>query len=107
MFDEKSHLADLLFNLCLAFFGGTVKLLTSNLKHKTWTKYMASAITGGFAGLLTYCLCINFNMNVYMTAFATGIAGYMGDSILNLFSKVLPELLKNKININIDNNEKK
>ena len=102
---EKSHIADLVFNVCLAFFGGAIKLLTSKLKHKTLGKYIASAVIGGFAGLLTYCLCINFNMNVYMTAFATGIAGYMGDSILNLFSRILPELLKNMISINIENNK--
>lgn len=106
MFGEKAHLADLIFNVCLAFFGGAVKLLTSNLKHKTLSKYVASAVIGGFAGLLTYCLCINFNMNVYMTAFATGIAGYMGDSILNLFSQVLPKMFEKKININIENEKK-
>lgn len=105
MFGEKGHIIDLLFNVCLAFFGGTVKLLTSNLKHKTLHKYIASAVIGGFAGLLTYCLCINFNMNVYMTAFATGIAGYMGDSILNLFSKFLPKVFSGKLSIKIDDEE--
>jgi len=102
---EKANFVDLIFNICLAFLGGTVKLLTSNLKHKTLHKYIASAIIGGFAGLLTYCLCINFNMNNYMTAFATGIAGYMGDSILNLFSKILPKIFSGKLSIKIDEKE--
>lgn len=111
MFGDKSHLTDLLFNLCLAFIGGAIKLLRSNLKRKTLGKYIASAITGGFAGLLMYCLCIKANMDIYLTAFATGMAGYMGDSILNFFSQILPNIIKKIFNIdfdfNIDDDNKK
>lgn len=106
MFGDKAHIMDFIFNIALAFFGGVVKLVATNCKCKTLSRYIASAIVGGFAGVLTYFLCINFNMNVYMTAFATGIAGYMGDTILNLFSKILPKIFEKKININIENDKK-
>ena len=95
---------DILFNLSLSFFGGLVKSMTSK-EAKTLEGYVCSAIVGGFAGLLTYMLCANFDMNVYMTGFATGIAGYMGDSILNVFSKILPNFFAGKFNISIEENE--
>lgn len=36
-----------------------------------------------------------------MTSFATGVAGYMGDSILKIFSEFLPKLLTNRFNLQV------
>ena len=93
--------ADLLFNLSISFFGGLIKSITTKVEKKKWTYFFASAVVGGFAGLLTYMLCMNFNLNWQITSFATGVAGYMGDSILKIFSDFLPSLLAGKFNINI------
>ena len=73
---------DLLFNLSFSFFGGLIKSITLAKENKKWTFFFVSAIIGGFAGLLTYMLCTSFNLSWQMTSFATGVAGYMGDSIL-------------------------
>ena len=105
MFGDKINFTDFIFNIALAIFGGFVKLLTENSKHKTLRKYVASAIVGGFAGILTYLICQYFNWNIYLTAFATGVAGYTGDSILNFFSSIIPLIFKKKINIEIENKE--
>lgn len=99
--------SDLLFNLSISFFGGLIKSITSKVEHKQWTYFFASAIVGGFAGLLTYMLCTNFNFSWQMTSFATGVAGYMGDSILRVFSDFLPKLFAGRLNINITPEEKK
>lgn len=99
--------SDLLFNLSISFFGGLIKSITTKIEQKTWAYFFASAVVGGFAGLLTYMLCMNFGLSWQMTSFATGVAGYMGDSILRVFSDFLPKLLAGKFNIQIsDINEK-
>lgn len=102
---NNMHWADLLFNLSMSLFGGLVKSLVSPSKKKKLSTYIASAIIGGFAGLLTYMLCANFEMSPMMTGFATGVAGFMGDSILELFSKILPKILEGKLHIEIENDE--
>lgn len=93
--------SDLLFNLSISFFGGLVKCITTKVEQKKWSYFFASAIVGGFAGLLTYMLCMNFNLSWQITSFATGVAGYMGDSILKVFSDFLPKLFAGHLNINI------
>ena len=97
--------SDLLFNLSISFFGGIIKSITSKAKQKTWTYFFASAVVGGFAGLLTYMLCTNFGLSWQMTSFATGVAGYMGDSILKVFSEFLPKLLAGRFNIQINDTQ--
>lgn len=95
---------DLLFNLAISFFGGLIKSITTKVEKKTWTYFFASAVVGGFAGLLTYMLCMSFGLSWQITSFATGVAGYMGDSILKVFSDFLPKLLAGKFNIQINSN---
>lgn len=92
---------DLLFNLAISFFGGLIKSVISKVEKKTWSYFFASAVVGGFAGLLTYMLCTNFGLSWQITSFATGVAGYMGDSILQVFSDFLPKFLSGKFNISI------
>lgn len=99
--------SDLIFNLSISFFGGLIKSITTKVKQKTWTYFFASAVVGGFAGLLTYMLCNSFNLSWQMTSFATGVAGYMGDSILKVFSEILPNFLTGKFNIQISSAEDK
>ena len=94
--------SDLFFNLSISLLGGLVKCLTSDRKKKGFGHFAASAIVGGFAGLLMYMLCMNFGFSWQMTSFATGVAGYMGDSILELFSSFLPKLLSGKFKISLE-----
>lgn len=101
------HWTDLFFNIAMSLIGGLVKAITSkNTRNKKLSKFITSAIVGGFAGVLTYMLCSHFKLSWQITSFATGIAGYMGDSILELFSEFLPKLLTGKLNIEIKNIEK-
>ncbi len=97
---------DLLFNLSISFVGGLIKAFISKIKKKSLSYFFISALVGGFAGLLTYMLCSSFNMSWQMTSFATGVAGYMGDTILQLFSEILPKFLSGKFNIQITDNSK-
>lgn len=104
----QGHWSDLLFNLSMSLIGGLVKaLLTKSKKRKQLSKYISSAIVGGFAGLLTYMICNHFGLSWQMTSFATGVAGYMGESILDLFSTFLPKLLKGKFKIEIQAEDEK
>lgn len=99
--------SDLLFNLSISILGGLVKSVTSKTKKKGYARFIISAMVGGFAGLLTYLLCTHFNCSWAITSFATGVAGYMGDSILEVFSNFLPKLLAGKLKIEISGvNEK-
>lgn len=98
--------SDLLFNLSISFVGGLTKAFVSKVKKKGLSYFCISASIGGFAGLLTYMLCNSFNMSWQMTSFATGVAGYMGDTILQIFSDVLPKFLSGKFNIQITDNSK-
>lgn len=97
--------SDLLFNLSISFFGGLIKSAVAKTEKKTWTFFFVSAMVGGFAGLLTYMLCTSFKLSWQMTSFATGVAGYMGDSILRTFSEILPKFLTGKFNIQISSND--
>lgn len=101
------HWTDLLFNVSISLFGGIVKSLTSKTKKKL-SHFITSAIVGGFAGLLTYMLCSSCGASWQITSFATGVAGYMGETILDLFTRILPELIKKfmlgKFNIQIVSN---
>lgn len=101
------HWTDLLFNVSISLFGGIVKSLTSKTKKKL-SHFITSAIVGGFAGLLTYMLCSSCGASWQITSFATGVAGYMGETILDLFTRLLPELIKKfvtgKFNIQIVSN---
>lgn len=96
---------DLLFNLSISLFGGLVKSITAKTSKKSFSKFFASALVGGFAGLLTYMLCNGLNLNWQITSFATGVAGYMGDSILSVFTEFLPKLFSGKLNIQISSEE--
>ncbi len=69
---------DLFFNLSFSFFGGLIKSVTSKKAKKSLSFFFASAIIGGFAGLLTYMLCSSFNLSWQMTSFATGVARIYG-----------------------------
>lgn len=101
---NNMQLPDLLFNLSISFVGGLIKAFLSKVKKKGLSYFFISAMVGGFAGLLTYMLCTNFKLSWQMTSFATGVAGYMGDSILQLFSEILPKFLAGKFNIQIIDN---
>lgn len=98
---DKTKWYDLLFNLAISLFGGLVKTLTSE-EQKNFSKFLASAVVGGFAGLLTYMICSNFGLSWQITSFATGVAGYMGDTILDFFSKLIPKFISGKFNIKIE-----
>lgn len=103
---NNSQWQDLLFNLSISLLGGFIKTLTSKSKNRSFSKFVASAAIGGFAGLLTYMLCSNFGFSWQITSFATGVAGYMGDSILRLFSEFLPKLLSGKLNVQLTEKSK-
>lgn len=102
---DKVSWADLFFNLSISLVGGLVKCITSKTGKKSLSRFICSAIVGGFAGLLTYMLCNSLNLNWQMTSFATGVAGYMGDSILSVFTDFLPKLLTGKLEIQIGNKD--
>ena len=103
---DKIQWSDLLFNLSISLLGGLVKCLTAPTRKKNLAHFITSAVIGGFAGLLTYMVCTNFGLSWQMTSFATGVAGYMGDSILELFSNFLPKMLQGKFNIQITAEDK-
>lgn len=90
----EGHLADILFNLSMSCIGGLVKALTTKTKKKGYARFITSAFIGGFAGVLTYLLCSHAGQGWQITAFLTGLAGYMGESILNLFTEFVPTFLK-------------
>ena len=102
---DKIQWSDLIFNLSISLMGGLVKSLTSRSKKKNLAHFVTSAIIGGFAGLLTYMLCTGFGLSWQVTSFATGVAGYMGDTILSIFSEFLPKFLTGKLNIQISEKE--
>ena len=102
---DKIQWSDLLFNLSISLMGGLVKSLTSKGKKKNLAHFVTSAVIGGFAGLLTYMLCTGFGLSWQVTSFATGVAGYMGDTILSIFSEILPKFLSGRLNIQISEKE--
>ena len=93
------ELVDMIFNLSISLIGGIVKTIASDGTEKSFQTFLCSAIIGGFAGLLTCFICMEFNMSWSATSFACGIAGFMGDSILNVFSKIVEKIMNRKMGL--------
>lgn len=87
---NQVNLLDLLIHGLIAFMGGVVKIITEGqeLVMKSFTSFIAGGFVGVFAGVLTYFVCKHFEMDEHLTVVFTGLAGYMGAPLLELFAMI-------------------
>lgn len=66
--------------LIMAIVGGAVAMLQKLARGSYRNKWgpIADMAASGFAGLLTFALCVNFGASEWMAAFLTGMAGHAG-----------------------------
>ena len=71
----------------LAIWGGTVNYISRIRKQKipfSIIELVGEWFIAGFAGVITAYFCYGIELNFYMTAAATGIAGHMGGRAIGL-----------------------
>lgn len=62
-------------------------------------KLLGELFLSGFAGLLTFLLCKEFDLSANMTAIAVAISGHLGGNMIVLISEYLKKFFSNKFNI--------
>ena len=82
---------DLIIHGLIAFMGGVVKIITEGkeLVMQSLTSFFAGGVIGVFAGMVTYFVCKHFELGEYLTVAFTGLAGYMGTPLLEVFSTIM------------------
>lgn len=60
-------------------------------------KLMGELFLSGFAGLLTFLLCKEFELSANMTAVAVAISGHLGGNMIVIISKYAEKFFKGKI----------
>ena len=85
---DKLNIIELVIHGLIAFMGGVVKIITEGqqLVMKSLTTFVAGGFVGVFAGMVTYFVCRHFQIDEYLTVAFTGLAGYMGAPLLELFA---------------------
>ena len=85
---NKIDLFELVIHGLIAFMGGVVKIITEgqDLVMKSLTSFVAGGFVGVFAGVLTYFICKHFSVDEYLSIVFTGLAGYMGAPLLEVFA---------------------
>ena len=70
----------------LAFLGGCVRELgIVNKKGFSLFKFISGAFISTFCGVVTFFLCMNFEVSYWLTAALTSLAGYVGIPLLDVF----------------------
>jgi uncharacterized membrane protein HdeD (DUF308 family) len=104
---NKINLTEIVIHGLMAFIGGIVKTITESQENvkKSFTTFAAGGIIGIFAGMVTYFICKHFAIDEYLAVTFTGLAGYMGAPLLDLFSAVTKRLILGLFGYNMLNEE--
>jgi len=93
-FGNISEYAAVVWFVILAMLGGTANY-TSKIKERgvtfSITEWLGELVISGFAGLMTYYICISLNVGTAMTAAACGICGHMGGRAIFLIEKKITD----------------
>ena len=79
--------------MALAIWGGIVRVIREiALNDKSLTHilgiFIAEMCVSGFAGTITFALCLSANISFAYTGALTAIAGYMGGRSLSLLEQI-------------------
>lgn len=80
---------DMVLFFALALWGGTVNYLT-RVKQGLVEVFSFRELVGewaisGFAGVLTYMMCLELGFSGYLTGILTGISGHLGGRTISMF----------------------
>jgi len=82
----SNHGFPILIHAILAFFGGCVREIdVVEKKGFNILKFFSDAFISTFCGIVTFFLCMNFELSQWMTAALTALAGYTGTPLLDFF----------------------
>ena len=82
-------------HLLLALIGGLVREIASEGQH-SFIRFVADGFVAAFVGLMVYFACKHFAIGEYLTALFVGVGGYTGTPLLDIASKKLKHLAKDK-----------
>jgi len=82
----NNHGFPILIHAILAFIGGCVREIDEvKKKGVNVIKFISGAFVSTFGGVITFFLCMNFEVSGWMTAALTALAGYIGTPLLDFF----------------------
>ena len=88
----------ILIHAILAFFGGCVREIDAvDKKGFNVVTFISGAFVSTFGGIVTFFLCMNFEVSQWLTAALTALAGYIGTPIFDFFISVLKTKAKEMV----------
>ena len=95
----RNNLYPIFIHAILAFFGGCVRELSIiNNKGFNLFKFVSGAFISTFCGVVTFFLCMNYDVSYWLTAALTSLAGYIGlpllDILVSIFKRKFEPYLK-------------
>jgi len=76
----------ILIHATLAFFGGCVREVDlAGKKGFSVFQFVSGAFVSTFGGVVTFFICMSYNVSPWLTAALTSLAGYVGIPILDFF----------------------
>jgi hypothetical protein len=92
-------------NLILLLMGVLIAVLGSSAKfvHKlgkkpfSWVMFLSSVLTSAFLGLLVGLVCLNYEISLYLTLAATGVAGWSGHQLMDVIAQKMEGYVAKKI----------
>ena len=85
---------DLLLIGALAVFGGIARVAMSPKKPRTACELFLTLVVSGFSGVVMYKLLCAYDVSPDLTAAASGIAGVLGDDLLESVLMIGKEIRK-------------
>jgi len=80
----------ILIHAILAFFGGCVREIDAVERQGfNVMTFISGAFVSTFGGIVTFFLCMNFEVSQWLTAALTALAGYIGTPLLDFFVSIL------------------
>ena len=106
--NEGFNLLQVSIHLVIAFMAGVMKGLHKiEDKGFKFTSFVANAAVSAFAGIVVFFLLAYFEVHVYLAAFATSIAGWLGGNALDFLGLAGKKAISDKLGTTISVEEEK
>lgn len=80
-----------------ALIGGIVDYISEskeNIDKKSIKQALLRSVVSGFAGMLTYYICMDFQITEYKMAFLIGLSGFAGVRALKFFENITKAIIE-------------
>ena len=108
VFSEIIDVLHIFLHFSIAGLAGIMKELHKiESKGFSFSRLLASAAVSSFVGVTIFFILAYFELNVYLIAFSTSIAGWLGGNTLDYAGLLLKRYVGNKFNTDISIDDEK